>query len=43
MKMTTPESLLGCVRGECGEEIFIDDDISRKAKVCIDNMLRYGG
>lgn len=43
MKMTTLENLLGCVRGECGEEIFIDDDISRKARVCIDNMLRYGG
>ena len=42
MKLTTLIDLYNCVKGEGGEEIFLDDDTIRDAKKCIDEMIRLG-
>ncbi len=42
MKLTTLIDLYNCVKGEGGEEIFLDDDTIRDARKCIDEMIRLG-
>ena len=42
MKLTTLIDLYNCVKGEGGEEIFLDDDTIKDAKKCIDEMIRLG-
>lgn len=42
MKMITPEILLCALKGECGEEITLDENLRVKAKHSIDEMLRLG-
>lgn len=42
MKLTTLIDLYNCVKGQGGEEIFLDDDTIRDAKKCIDEMIRLG-
>lgn len=42
MKLTTIVDVLNCIKGEGGEEIFMDEDTRLKAKKCIDEMLRLG-
>lgn len=39
MKLTKLEDLYKCLNEECNE-IFLDDDIIAKARVCLDNMLK---
>ncbi|MCM1333513.1 MAG: quinolinate synthase NadA [Bacteroides sp.] len=41
MRLTTLSDVLYCLNGE-GEEIVLDDDIQKKARRCIDEMLRLG-
>lgn len=42
MKLTTLIDLYNCVKGEGGEEIFLDDGTIRDARKCIDEMIRLG-
>ncbi|MGN1130314.1 MAG: quinolinate synthase NadA [Ruminococcus sp.] len=42
MKLTTLIDLYNCVKGQGGEEIFLDDDTIRDARKCIDEMIRLG-
>ncbi len=42
MKLTTLPDVLGCVLGTAGEEIELDAETRKKAKNCIDEMLRMG-
>ncbi len=42
MKLTTLPDVLACVKGEGGDIITLDDDTLKKAKKCIDEMLRLG-
>lgn len=42
MKITTLVDVLNCMKGESGEEIYLDADTIRDAKKCIDEMLRLG-
>lgn len=42
MKYTTPESILAALKGEGGEIIELEEDIAKKAKHSIDEMLRLG-
>ncbi|MBQ7637740.1 MAG: quinolinate synthase NadA [Clostridia bacterium] len=42
MRVTTLMDVLRCVKGEGGEEIFLSDETMKKAKRCIDEMLRLG-
>ncbi len=42
MKYTTPESILKALRNEGGEKIRLPEDLIRKAKHSIDEMLRLG-
>lgn len=42
MKLTTLIDLYNCVKGEGGEEIFLDDETIRDARKCIDEMIRLG-
>lgn len=42
MKATTLIDVLNCANGEAGEEILLDADTIRKARRCIDEMLRLG-
>ena len=43
MKATTLIDVYNAVRGLGGEEIILDDEVIRKARVCIDEMIRLGG
>lgn len=43
MRLTTLSGVYDCVCGRGGEEIVLGDEVSRKAKRCIDEMLRLGG
>ena len=43
MKETTLFDVLNCVKGNAGEEIFMDEDTRLKAKKCIDRMIELGG
>ena len=43
MKATTLMDVLGCVRGEHGEEIVMSDELITKARKCIDKMIELGG
>lgn len=40
MRLTTLTDVYGCVKGEGGEEINLDKETIRKAKLCIDEMIR---
>lgn len=40
MRLTTLTDVLNCLKGEAGEEIEIPDEIMKKARICIDNMLK---
>lgn len=42
MKLTTIADVLHTLEGVDGEEIILDDDTIKKARVCIDEMLRLG-
>ncbi len=42
MKLTTLGDVYGCLKGNAGEEIILDEDIMKKARRCIDEMLRLG-
>lgn len=42
MKMTTPEKLLACLKGECGEKIELSEELRQKALVSINKMLELG-
>ena len=41
MRVTTRPDVLACLNGE-GEEIILSDEVMKKAKGCIDEMLRLG-
>jgi len=41
MRVTTLPDVLACLNGE-GEEIILSDEVMKKAKGCIDEMLRLG-
>lgn len=41
MRITTLPDVLACLKGE-GEEIFLSEEVAKKAKNCIDEMLRLG-
>ncbi len=43
MKLTTLSDVLLSIKGEGGEEIALDEETRLKAKVCIDQMINYGG
>ncbi len=43
MKSTTLMDVLGCVKGECGEEIVMSDELIQSARRCIDKMIELGG
>lgn len=43
MKATTLVDVYDCVRGAGGEEIILDEQTLRKARRCIDEMIRLGG
>ncbi len=43
MKSTTLIDVLNCVRGNGGEEIFLDSETISKARKCIDKMIEMGG
>lgn len=40
MKLTTLMDVYNCVKGDGGEEIILDDDTIKKARHCIDEMIR---
>ncbi len=42
MALTTLPTVLGCVRGDAGEIIELDEQVRLGAKRCIDEMLRLG-
>lgn len=42
MQLTKLASVLHCLKGECGEEITMDENTRLAAKVCIDRMLELG-
>lgn len=42
MRLTTLPEVFACVRGEGGEEIFLDPEVMQGARRCIDEMLRLG-
>lgn len=42
MKLTTLGDVYACLKGNAGEEILLDEDIMKKARHCIDEMLRLG-
>lgn len=42
MKATTLGDVLSCLRGNGGEEIQLPDDTIKRAKACIDKMLKLG-
>ncbi len=42
MKLTTLPDVYNCLRGTFGEEILLDADTIKKARRCIDEMLRLG-
>ncbi len=42
MKITTLIDILNCVKGDGGEEIFLDEDTRLKAVKCIDKMIELG-
>lgn len=42
MKATTIIDVLNCVKGEGGEEIFLDDETIIQARKCIDKMIAMG-
>ncbi|MCM1284343.1 MAG: quinolinate synthase NadA [Muribaculaceae bacterium] len=42
MKLTTLADVYACVNGHGGEEITLSSETSKKAKLCIDNMLTLG-
>jgi len=43
MKSTTLIDVYNCVLGDGGEEIVLDDETIKKARVCIDEMINLGG
>ena len=43
MKLTTLIDVLNCVKGGGGEEIVLDGETLRAARVCIDRMIELGG
>ncbi|MCD8333468.1 MAG: quinolinate synthase NadA [Clostridiales bacterium] len=43
MKLTTLADVYRCVAGTGGEEIVLADEVQKKARRCLDNMLKYGG
>ncbi len=43
MRLTTLVDVYNCLRGYCGEEIILSEDIRIKAKNSIDAMINYGG
>ncbi len=42
MKLTTLGDVFGCLKGMSGEEIVLDEETMKKARHCIDEMLRLG-
>lgn len=42
MKLTTLADVLNCVRGDGGEEIVLDEETIKAARVCIDKMIELG-
>ena len=42
MKLTTLVDVYNSLTGKGGEEILLDDETIRKARVCIDEMIRLG-
>ncbi len=43
MKATTLVDVLGCIKGDTGEEIKMDDETIALARKCIDKMIEMGG
>ncbi len=43
MKSTTLIDVLNCVKGDGGDEIFLDDETITQARKCIDKMIEMGG
>lgn len=43
MRLTTLVDVYNCVKNNAGEEIILSDDVIKKARKSIDNMLFYGG
>ena len=43
MRLTTLVDVYNCLKGEGGEEIFLDEKERLGAKASIDKMLSYGG
>lgn len=43
MRLTTLTDVLDCLEGRGGEEIFLDGEIRRKARISLDRMIEYGG
>jgi len=43
MKLTTLVDLLNCLKGTFGEEIVLPEELQKKARVCIDEMIALGG
>ncbi len=42
MKLTTLGDVYQCLAGKAGEQIVLPDEVMKKAKTCIDEMLRLG-
>ncbi len=43
MRLTTLVDLLNCLKGTFGEEIVLPEELQKKARVCIDEMIALGG
>jgi quinolinate synthase len=43
MKLTTLMDVLGCLRGESGEEVVLSDETIAAARGCIDRMIELAG
>lgn len=43
MKSTTLIDVLNCLKGQAGEEIFMDEVTIKEARKCIDKMIELGG
>jgi len=39
MRLTTLVDVLNCIKGNAGEEIILDEETMKKARICIDRML----
>lgn len=43
MKKTSLNDVYNALTGSSGEEIELDGELMKKARICLDNMLKYGG